>query len=279
MSRKNYYRPLGLFLILALLVGGIPFTLTWFVFRPSARLSHTPAALGLSFEDVTLTTSDNVRLHGWYVPANEKNSRAELLFFHGNAGNISNRLDSIEIFHNLGLSVFIFDYRGYGQSGGRPSVAGTALDARAAWQWLTEEKKIPPGKVVVFGRSLGGAIAMELMRSEVPGALILESTFSSLSEMVRIPFMVPLARHVTGDAWNSAEAARTLTVPALCIHSPDDRLVPYQLGRSLYNAVGSEKTFLEISGGHNEGFLDSIDTYVPALDAFLTKRFGRSQSF
>jgi fermentation-respiration switch protein FrsA (DUF1100 family) len=269
---KKYYRPLWWFLLLALLVAGIPFMLSWFVFAPSARLTHTPTILGLFFEDVILTTSDNVRLHGWYVPA--ENARATLLFFHGNAGNISNRLNSIKIFHDLGLSVFIFDYRGYGQSEGSPSIEGTALDASAAWRWLTEEKKVPAGKIVVFGRSLGGAIAMELMRGEVPGSLILESTFSSLAEIVRLPFLFPLARLVTGDAWNSAEVARALTVPALCIHSLDDEIVPYRTGRRLYDAIASEKTFLEIHGGHNEGFLDSIDAYVPALDAFLTKRFG-----
>jgi fermentation-respiration switch protein FrsA (DUF1100 family) len=236
---------------------------------PTAQFVATPAARSLPFEDVTLTTSDDVKLHGWYVPA--KNPRGTLLFFHGNAGNISWRVDSIEVFRNLGLSVFIIDYRGYGQSEGRPSIPGTTLDALAAWRWLTEERGVSADEIFVFGRSLGGAIAMDLMRYVTPRALILESTFSSLPEMIRIDFLTPLARLLIGDVWNSAEVASTLTVPTLCIHSPDDWTVPYRLGKRLYDAVTSEKTFLEIRGSHNEGFWDSFDTYRPALDAFLTK--------
>ena len=203
-----------------------------------------------------------------------ENARATLLFFHGNAGNISHRLGSIEIFHSLGLSVFIVDYRGYGESGGRPTITGTAHDARAAWGWLTREKKTPPEKIVVFGRSLGGAIAMDLMRHATPRALILESTFSSLPDMVG-DLLSPIARLLVGDVWNSVEVARTLTVPTLCIHSPGDEVGPWRLGKRLFDAVASEKTFVEIHGDHNEGFLDSIDVYRPALDAFLTKQFGR----
>jgi fermentation-respiration switch protein FrsA (DUF1100 family) len=123
----------------------------------------------------------------------------------------------------------------------------------------------------VFGRSLGGAVALELARRVKPRALILESTFSSLSDMIQIDFLTPVARLVTGDAWNSAEAASALTAPALYIHSPDDRIVPYRLGRRLYDAAAGDKTFLEIRGDHNGGFLDSLDVYLPALDAFLTK--------
>jgi len=260
--------------LIILLLGSIRFILPTFIFMPSTRLAHTPAAIRLPFEDVTLTTSDNVRLHGWYIPAS--NARATLLFFHGNAGNISHRLDSIEIFNNLGLSVFIVGYRGYGQSEGRPSIAGTRLDALAAWQWLTEDRKIPAEKIVVFGRSLGGAVAMELMRSVTPGALILESTFSSLADMA--PFPSSIAPFLLGgDFWNSVETAAGLTAPTLSIHSPNDEVVPYSQGRRVYEAVASEKTFLQIRGDHNEGFLISYDIYVAGLDSFLTRHFGEME--
>ena len=257
------------------LLASLRFFLPWFVFMPTAALVYTPAAINLSFENVTLTTQDNVDLHGWWIPA--PNSRAALLFFHGNAGNISHRLDSIEIFHKLGLSVFIFDYRGYGQSRGKPSIDGTKLDALAAWQWLTEEKKIAAEKIVLFGRSLGGAIAMELTRSVTPGAIILESTFSSLPDMA--PFPAPVARFLLGDIWNSAQTAAALTVPALCIHSPDDEIIPYRQGKRIYDAAASEKSFLEIRGDHNGGFLRSYNTYVPALDSFLTEHFGAAPNW
>jgi fermentation-respiration switch protein FrsA (DUF1100 family) len=257
--------------LVVLLLGGVRFVLPLFVFMPSARIEYTPSSLGVSYDDVDLTTSDNVRLHGWHIPA--PNARATLLFFHGNAGNISHRLSSIKIFLDLGLSVFIIDYRGYGQSEGKPSIDGTKLDALAAWRWLTESKKIPPGKVIVFGRSLGGAVAMELTRAANPGALILESTFSSLSDMAPFPsFIAPFL--LGGDFWNSVETASGLTVPTLSIHSPQDEIVPYRQGRRVFEAVAGEKAFLEIQGDHNSGFLDSFDDYVAGLDRFLTMHFG-----
>jgi fermentation-respiration switch protein FrsA (DUF1100 family) len=266
------YRPLRLLLLLSVLLASIRFLLPWIVFKPTSKFSGTPEFYGMHYDDITLRTSDGVSINGWFVPA--ENARGTLIFFHGNSGNISNRLDSIEIFRDLGLSVFIIDYRGYGKSGGRRSVPGVTLDALAAWRWLTEEKGIPAGEIVVFGRSIGGAVAMELMRHVTPRALILESTFCSLPDMVRVSFLAPFARFVIGDVWNSAEAASKLTVPALSIHSPDDSIVPYRLGKRLYDAVASPKTFVEIHGGHNEGFLESIDIYRPALDAFFTEIFG-----
>ncbi|MCL2295048.1 MAG: alpha/beta hydrolase [Spirochaetes bacterium] len=259
---------LGLFL---LLMGGIRFAVPLFVFMPSARIERTPAAINLAYEDIFLRTSDNVQLHAWYIPAPD--ARATLLFFHGNAGNISHRFSSIQIFHDLGLSVFILSYRGYGQSKGRPSINGTKLDALAAWQWLTVEREIPAEKIVVFGRSLGGAVAMELMRSATPGALILESTFSSLADMS--PFPAPIAPLLLGgDFWNSVRTARTLTIPVLCIHSRRDEVVPFRQGRRIYEAITSEKTFLEIQGDHNSGFMQSRGIYVAGLDRFLTQHFG-----
>ena len=283
---RMFFLCLGLVI---LLLAGIRFVLPLFVFFPSARLETTPEMIGMPFEDVTLTTRDNVRLHGWYIPA--ENARATLLFFHGNAGNISHRLDSIKIFRDLGLSVFILSYRGYGRSEGRPSIAGTKLDALAAWEWLTEERGIPTGEIVVFGRSLGGAVAMELMREGVqaltgpgapsypvsPGALILESTFSSLADMTPFPASVaPLL--LGGNYWNSVETASSLTMPTLIIHSPDDEVVPYRQGRRIYEAAAKistgEKTFLEIRGNNNSGFMESLEIYLTGLDSFLSKNFG-----
>ena len=253
------------------------FILPFFIFMPQRHMLGSPAALNLPYEDISLTTSDNVNLHGWYIPHPE--ARATVLFFHGNAGNISHRLDSIKIFNDLGLSVFIISYRGYGLSGGNPSIEGTKQDALAAWRFLTEEKGILPEKIVVFGRSLGGAVAMELMLSANPGALILESTFSSLADMSPFPASIaPLL--MGGNFWNSVETAQGLNVATLCIHSPDDEVVPFGQGRRLFEAVGAkmpgtEKTFLEIQGDHNGGFISSYGTYFAGLDLFLTNLFGK----
>ena len=275
-DKKDMKMPI-LFLCIAiiLLLAAIRLILPLFVFRPSARIESTPASLNLPFEELMLTTSDNVRIHGWYISA--PNARATLLFFHGNSGNISHRLNSIKIFQDLGLSVLIVSYRGYGQSEGRPSINGTKLDALAAWQWLREDKKIPADRIVVFGRSLGGAVAMELMLSVTPGALILESTFSSLADMS--PFPAPIAPLLLGgNYWNSVETAAVLNVPTLVIHSPQDEVVPYRQGRRIYEALmkgpsGAEKSFLEIQGGHNSGFMQSLEVYTAALDEFLSKHF------
>jgi len=243
--------------------------LPFVVFLPTSQLIHTPADINLPYEDVFLTTSDGVRLHGWYVPA--QNPRATLLFFHWNAGNISHQLASIEIFHNLRLSVFIIGYRGYGQSEGTPSIDGTKLDALAAWQWLTEYKGIPAEQIVMYGRSLGGAIAMELTRSVTPRVLILETKFASLAAMSPFPqFIAPFL--LGGDFWNSVETAANLTVPTLIIHSPHDGHAMYKQSRRVYEALAGEKYFLDPRAEHHSG--RSFRIYVEGLDSFLTRHFG-----
>ena len=256
---------------LVVLMAAARFLLPSLAFHPTREITATPADAGLRYEDVALTADDGVRLHAWYVPA--ENARATLLFCHGNGGNLSWRVESLRIFHDLGLSSLVFDYRGYGRSEGSPSPEGIARDARAAWNWL-QDRGVASGDIVLFGRSLGGAVALELTRSVRPRALILESTFASPFGVLHLDFMAPLLRAAVGDIWNSREAAERLTVPTLCIHSPDDGIVPFREGRRLYEAVAGEKAFVEIRGSHNGGFLRSREIYVPALDRFLTEHFG-----
>ena len=256
---------------LVVLMAAARFLLPSLAFHPTREITATPADAGLRYEDVALTADDGVRLHAWYVPA--ENARATLLFCHGNGGNLSWRVESLRIFHDLGLSSFVFDYRGYGRSEGSPSPEGIARDARAAWNWL-QDRGVASGDIVLFGRSLGGAVALELTRSVRPRVLILESTFASPFGVLHLDFMAPLLRAAVGDIWNSREAAERLTVPTLCIHSPDDGIVPFREGRRLYEAVAGRKAFVEIHGSHNGGFLQSREIYVPALDRFLTEHFG-----
>lgn len=269
-SRISLFLRIAVFL---LLLSGFRFLAPYLVFFPSRHLLWTPAVLGYEYEDVFMTTPDGITLHGWWIPALD--ARATLLFLHGNAGNISYRLHSIRNFHNLGLSVFILSYRGYGQSEGRPSFYGINIDAMTAWQWLTveKEKKIPADEIVVFGRSLGGAVAVELMRSAAPSALILESTFSSIADMA-FPIPAFLTRFLTRGAWDSARTAASVTVPTLFIHSADDEIIPIRFGRRVYEALAGERTFFEIHGGHDTGFLESSEIYLAALDKFLTRHFG-----
>ena len=158
------------------------------IFYPIRELYQKPTDWGLDYENITLKTVDGVKLHGWYIP--NQNSERVLLFFHGNAGNISHRRDSIEIFHRLGLNVFILDYRGYGNSTGKPNEEGLYLDATAAWGYLTGEKGFNPDQVLIFGRSLGGAVAAKLASEVQARGLILESTFSSAREFARFVFPI-----------------------------------------------------------------------------------------
>lgn len=239
-----------------------------FVFFPTRSLGATPATIGLDYEDVTVETSDGVALAGWYVPAQD--SEQFVLFFHGNAGNISHRLESIAQFHRLGLNVFIIDYRGYGQSQGRISEAGTYLDAEAAWDYLVKTRGVEPAQIIIFGRSLGGAVAAYLARQHPPKMLILESTFTSVPDMGARQFPFLPVRRLARIQYNTAERLPDIPVPVLIVHSPDDRVIPFSHGQRLFEVAPEPKTFLQIRGGHNEGFVIS-QNYEAGLQQFITR--------
>ena len=245
------------------------------LFQPSHRLIATPDAAGMAYETVHLDTEDGETLHGWWVPAPDV-SRGTLLFFHGNAGNISGRLESVQQFHRLGLNVLIVDYRGYGQSTGTPSEQGLYNDAEACWQYLTETREVAPEDIVVFGRSMGGGPATWLATQHTPGALILESVFTNVPDVGahHYPFL-PVRALATNQFDNESRVA-TIDVPKLHIHSRDDRVVPFELGRAVYEAAAEPKQFLDIEGGHNDGFLVSEESYLETIDAFLAKHLPES---
>ncbi len=238
---------------------------------PSRAISATPADIGLEYETVWLTTADRVKLHGWYLPAAQP--RATLLFFHGNAGNISHRLDTLRIFHALGLAVFIFDYRGYGQSEGAADEAGTRQDAAAAWRYLTETRDVAAGDIVLFGRSLGAALAAWLAAREQPGALILESAFISAPELAADLYWWLPARRLTRFDYATRDAVDAVRCPLLVVHSPQDEIIPYRHGLALYAAARPPKAFLALRGDHNTGFLLSAEDYRRGLDDFLSRHF------
>jgi fermentation-respiration switch protein FrsA (DUF1100 family) len=233
---------------------------------PNRALIASPGDFGLDYEDVSLTTSDNERLHGWYIPA--VNPRGVLLFFHGNAGNISHRLDSIKIFHELGLDTLIIDYRGYGQSTGKASEQGTYLDAQAAWDYLVNSRGIPADRIIVFGRSLGGAIGAWLGVQNTPAAVIIESSFSSGVDMARRLYPFLPARLITRLQYPVVDYAGQLKCPVLVVHSRHDEIIPFSMGQAIYAAVKQHKELLEIRGDHNNGFLISQGDYVAALKDF-----------
>lgn len=237
------------------------------VFFPWANLEQTPSDWGLEYEDVFLKTDDGVRLHGWYLP--HPGADRVLLFFHGNAGNISHRGDSVRIFHRLGLNVLIFDYRGYGRSEGRPGETGLYADARTAWRYLTKESGFDPGAIILFGRSLGGPVAAKLAAEVQPGGLILESTFSSARDVADALFPVLSRLIVLRYDFNTAEYMKNAECPVLVLHSPGDEIIPFRLGEKVFAAAGEPKTFVRMRGDHNGGFLASQPEYERALRAFL----------
>ena len=237
------------------------------VFLPSRTLAASPARIGLDYEDVWLQTADGIRVHGWYIP--HPQARGTLLFFHGNAGNIGVRLESIGIFHRLGLNTLIIDYRGYGKSEGTPGEKGSYSDAEAAWRHLVDARRIPPQKVVIFGRSMGGGVASWLAARVAPAGLILESTFTSVPDMAAkvYPFFpVRLLARIRLDAKASLAGVHA---PVLVIHSADDEIVPIAHGRSLFDAAPEPKRFLELRGGHNDAFLVSREIYLAGLSGFM----------
>ncbi len=247
--------------------------LIYFPSVPSRALDTTPKSIGLDYENVKIVTEDGLRLDAWYVPA--RKMRGFLLFFHGNAGNISHRLDSLKIFHDIGLSTLIIDYRGYGRSEGKPSEQGTYRDAEAAWRYLTKQRGVPASRIVLFGRSLGAAVATYLATRKAPAALIIESGFVSVPELgAQIYPWLPV-RWLARFKYPTGEYLKTVSVPVLIVHGRDDEIIPFTHGRSLFERARRPKEFLELRGGHNDGFLVSGRRYVNGLDAFIASVLGK----
>lgn len=237
------------------------------VYFPTRALEATPAAVGLEYEDISVTTDDGIAVHAWYIPRDS--ARGTLLFCHGNGGNISHRLTSIRQFHDLGLSVLIFDYRGYGQSDGSPSEEGTYRDAGAVLNYLLEVKQVDPNKLIYFGRSLGGAVAAWLATRHPPKALILESCFSSIVDVGAQAYWFLPVRLISRYRYPAAEYVRQIHVPLMVIHSPDDEIVPYKFGKRLFDSANEPKEFLKISGSHNDGYINSAQAYLAGMERFL----------
>lgn len=238
------------------------------IFYPETELIGNPGRYGLPFEDVVFA-SGGFRLHGWFVPGERS---IAWLWCHGNAGNISHRLENLSLLRaRLAVSVFIFDYRGYGRSQGEPSEAGTYADAHAALSYLRSRPDVKPDRIVFFGRSLGAAVALELATHEPCFGLILESPFTSVADMTRaiLPFTprLPLS-----TAYDSLSRIGTIHAPLLILHGHLDEVVPIGQGRLLYQAANGPKRFYTIAGaGHNDTYIVGGDKYFAALDTFISR--------
>ncbi len=234
-------------------------------------------------EDSWFTTEDGLKLHGWYcVPHRITGGQpvpvpAEmvLLWFHGNAGNITHRYEMIRLLSRMPVKIFIIDYRGYGRSEGSPSEQGLYLDARAAWDYLIAQRGLRPDQIVIFGKSLGGAPAIDLASRVQPAGLIVQSSFTSIPDMAAtiLPFFPKSLLRTRMDSLSKIPGVRC---PKLFIHSPSDEVVPYRLGRRLYEAAAEPKQFYEVKGApHNETFLVGGQAYFEALRSFLNSCAAR----
>ncbi len=245
----------------------------YFIYFPERDLEADPSQFGLAYEEVTFIASDGVRLHGWFVPGQR---RVTFLWLHGNAGNISHRLDNLKLLHNkLGVSVFLFDYRGYGRSQGRPSEQGTYLDAEAALRYIGSREDGSSERVIYFGRSLGAAVAAEMAIHHLPDGLILESAFPSVPYMARraYPFFPiwPFLR----TRYDTQAKIATVDAPVLMLHGEKDDIVPIEAGRQLFDAAKEPKQFYTIHGaGHNDTYRVGGEDYFDALRSFV-ERLGR----
>jgi hypothetical protein len=239
---------------------------------PGRELEATPADVGLVYENVSLHTRDGVQLHAWFIPA--ERPRATVLFCHGNAGNISHRLDSIRLLHSLGLQVLIFDYRGYGQSEGRPSEKGSYRDVDAAWRYLLDVRGLPEDGIILFGRSLGAAVAADLASRTRPAAVILESAFTSVPDMAAGIYPWLPVRLLSRYRYDNLGKIIQISAPLLLVHSRQDEIIPFSHGERLFKQAREPKQFLEINGGHNDAFLTSRKAYTQGLEAFLAARLA-----
>ena len=233
---------------------------------PGRTLTMTPTDVGMDFQDVSIATTDGVMLHGWFIAG--RSSRV-LLFFHGNAGNISHRLDSIAQFQELGLSILIIDYRGYGQSAGRTTERGIYRDADAAWRYLIDDRGIVANDIVIFGRSLGASVASWLASEYQPSALIVESSFTSIPDIAQDIYPWLPVRWLSRLSHATRDYVRDVRCPILIIHSRDDEIIPFHHGETIFESANEPRTLLTIRGTHNDAFLLDERAYIAGLRTFL----------
>lgn len=237
------------------------------VFYPSKNLFLLPSQAGLPFEDVYITTADGVRINAWFLK--NPSAKSTLIFAHGNAGCMSDRMMKIKFFYDLGFNVLIFDYRGYGKSEGTPTEKGIYLDIQAVYDYLKDRNDVDMTQIVAYGASLGGVAAMDLALNRPLKALIVDSSLTSARDVARIfyPYLPSVLMRIKFD---SISKVRTLTIPKLFMHSPDDRTIPLSMGRRLFEAAAEPKEFLQTSGGHNEVQIVSDRPTIEALKKYLT---------
>lgn len=242
------------------------------VFFPGPPPHATPADFGLEFRELELGARDGVRLHGWFLPV--KDAHGAVLVSHGNAGSIELRIELAQAFLELGWSVLLYDYRGYGKSAGQPDEEGTYRDAEAAYEHLTAVEGFSPERIVLHGESLGAAVGIELGRRRPCAAVIGESAFTSLPDVGAKAYPFLPVRWLARFRYDNLGKIAELGVPLLLIHSPADEIVPVEHGQRLFDAAREPKRLLLTEGGHNDGGFQRRPEWRGEVGAFLEQVLG-----
>lgn len=237
------------------------------IYHPNKIIERNPKDVGLVYEDVDLETEDGLQINGWFIPQNLPS--ATILFCHGNAGNDSDRLDTIQFFHSLNWNIFIFDYRGYGKSQGKPSEIGTYIDTIAAYQYLESRKDIDKSKIIYYGESLGGSMAIELARKIRPAGVIINSTFTSVPDMSKEFYPWLPIQWLIKNKYDNISKIKDIHCPILIMHSQEDDIVPYTHGKRLFDAANQSKEFLDLKGVHWESVTVNDDSLRVPLVNFI----------
>ena len=244
---------------------------TKLIFPGNRDMSSTPESRRWAYEDLTWSVS-GATTNAWFIPAPGK-SRGAILYSHGNAESIASCLEVAALYRTLGFDVLLYDYGGYGHSTGRPSEQRCYADIRAAWKWLTEERKIAPERIVLFGRSVGGGPTADLAVEVKPGAIVLESTFRSVATLGQELFRILPVKWLVRHRFDTESKITRFQAPVLIVHSPQDEIIPFRHGKKLFELAPEPKQFLEISGGHNDGVFVSAARYREGLTQFFKPLF------
>jgi uncharacterized protein len=295
IKRKWLFKLVGIAAIAILLIylsvcGFLSVRQNHFIFFPSPAITSTPSEYGLKFEDVYLDLGNSQQVHGWWIP---NSTNKTLLYLHGNGANISANIEHARRFYRLGFSILLIDYRGYGKSKGDfPTEASVYQDSEAAWKYLVNFKKIPGASIVIYGHSLGGAIAIDLaakhsaddfQKHSQSAGLIVESSFTSIADMVKLSpsFRILPIDWLLNQRFDSISKVRLLSLPVLFLHGKKDSTIPFQMSEKNYAATNSQvkRIFLVANAGHNNNAVMGGDRYLEILREFikLTKALNPSR--
>lgn len=270
VPRRIVRRIVALALIPALALGVLMWCEEWFIFFPNRFPWGNWQPTEITVKDVYFLADDGTRLHGWYCPVDQP--RAVILLSHGNAGNVTDRIELVQLLQaKLEMSVFVYDYRGYGRSEGRPCEAGLYQDGMAAYQYLVEKLGVEPNNVVLWGESLGTAVTLELARRVPHRAVVLHAPFTSIPDMVAhtIPWLP--ARHLVRNQFDNLDKIRDVSTPVIIVHGTKDSIVPLDMGHALYVAARQPKRFLAVPGAdHNDLWWKGGQYVLPDIFRFLT---------